>query len=152
MCDGRPLECSGCQKKAVYRYTFVSMQNTEQMELCESCPLLAKKHAQISKDSQLHIRCSSCGTSWETVCAEGLLGCASCYESFQEQLYLDLNQKGGRQLSYRKVTPSASPPLMELAALKEALHAALSQEAYEHAASLRDKIQQLQAKNDVEVK
>ena len=92
------------------------------------------------------ISCPRCGMSYVQYAKSGLLGCAQCYEAFRPELTdhliktLENSQYAGRipaelnkQVSLR----------MERDKLKRKMNHAIEAEEYEMAATLRDRIRQL---------
>jgi len=78
------------------------------------------------------------------VCSSDLLGCSQCYAAFEQQLtpLIERAQEGGAS-HLGKVPKNVGDMQVrqnKLAALRKQLALALAQEHYEQAATLRDKI------------
>lgn len=93
-------------------------------------------------------RCPVCGMSYRDFARAGRLGCSRCYHVFEERLDPLLRRIHGSDRHVGK-TPAATgegaKARRELEDLKKKLAAAVSSEAYEEAASLRDRIRQIEA-------
>ena len=100
-------------------------------------------------------RCSSCGSSFSDIVNSGRIGCADCYEKFEDKLEPSIRKIHGRTkhigkfISYKddeKADEKAEekPQISELDTLKEQLKTAVSEQRYEDAAVIRDKINELQ--------
>ena len=102
--------------------------------------------------SQVHpreeVRCPVCGMSYRDFAEVGRLGCSKCYEVFEGNLMPLLKRIHGSDRHIGK-TPAATregvQERKELENLKNELARAVSVEAYEEAAELRDKIRALEA-------
>ncbi|HEY8531863.1 MAG TPA: UvrB/UvrC motif-containing protein [Limnochorda sp.] len=92
-------------------------------------------------------RCERCGLSLDDFRRLGHLGCAHCYEQFRRQLQPALQRIHGAT-SHRGKVPSRGNETVilrrDLQRLREQLAAAIGREAYEEAASLRDRIHALE--------
>jgi len=89
-------------------------------------------------------KCPKCGSTFSDFLKRGKLGCSECYDTFNEEIRdmlenmdnptdidLDLNE-----------TPS------ELTLLEDDFNKAIAEERYEDAGKLKEKINELKAKND----
>lgn len=94
-------------------------------------------------------RCERCGLSLDDFRRLGQLGCAHCYEQFENQLQPVLRRIHGAT-SHRGKVPSRGNETVvlrrELERLRERLAAAIRREAYEEAATLRDRIHAVEAR------
>lgn len=97
------------------------------------------------------LRCSRCGTTWDTLQREGRAGCAGCYGAFRDQLGDIMNtvQRGETHLGKspraaqkrtRRLEQLRKRRDSQLEMLRNRLQEAVAQEKYEDAAQLRDKI------------
>ena len=91
--------------------------------------------------------CAQCGISLGEISTTGRVGCAQCYQSFHELLRSHLltlhgnnTHKGLMPRAYRERTER----LARAAKLRELIQAAVSREAYEEAARLRDELRALE--------
>lgn len=88
--------------------------------------------------------CPDCGTTFEEFRKTGLLGCANCYELFQEQLSPLLQRAHDGATHHVGKIPSRAGSSVDrqqrLSALRRQLTDAIGAEQYERAATLRDEI------------
>lgn len=94
-------------------------------------------------------RCQVCGMSYRDFARVGKLGCPACYETFSNRLMPLLRRIHGSDNHVGKVPIKTSGTALlrrELEEARKQLSEAIAQEAYERAASLRDKIRALEAK------
>ena len=91
--------------------------------------------------------CPQCGMSASEFGESGQLGCAACYRVFKETLVPLFKQIHGYEFHRGKIPvsdPSRQQICRTLIDLRRALKKAVGQEAYEQAAALRDRINQLE--------
>ena len=97
-------------------------------------------------------RCTYCGSSWNDIVNSGRLGCAHCYDKFEDVLSPSIEQLHGRTkhvgkcISYteepeEEKTEDAKPDTVE--SLKAELKKAIQEQRFEDAAQIRDKINSL---------
>lgn len=95
-----------------------------------------------------HAVCRRCGLSYGEFVRSGLLGCATCYESFAAELEPVLRRVQGSTRHAGKVprrAPArAASPAAQLEELRRQLEAAIREERYEDAARIRDRIRALE--------
>lgn len=98
-------------------------------------------------------RCSSCGSSFNDIVNSGRIGCADCYEKFDDKLEPSIRKIHGKTkhigkfISYsddNKSNKEQKQQISELDSLKEQLKSAVSEQRFEDAAVIRDKINELQ--------
>ena len=98
-------------------------------------------------------QCPSCGMTYEEFKKAGRLGCSGCYEAFAPQLGRLLKRihganrhRGKGQIAVRPSPPAEAPKAVadELDQLRDELTKAVSAEAFEQAAQLRDQIRDLE--------
>lgn len=101
-------------------------------------------------------RCPKCSTAFATFKATGFAGCSDCYETFYPAMRQIIKRIHGASLHTGVRASSGAPApagakapakvdiAREIAKLKETLRDAVRKEAYEQAAALRDKIQELE--------
>ncbi len=91
--------------------------------------------------------CPQCGLSAGEFGKSGQLGCAACYRAFRGTLVPLFKQIHGYAYHQGKI-PESDPSRQEtrraLIDLRRALKKAVGQEAYEQAAKLRDRINELE--------
>jgi protein arginine kinase activator len=158
------LKCQKCPKPATYHITeVVSEEQYEELHLCEECyhKFFYDSQQQAvgpkggvgqleegDEASALNQReCPVCGIKFVEFRNSGRLGCPHDYQEFREELAPLLENIHGeirhcgktpRRLPQNKQTQS------ELIQLRKQLHQAVTREAYEDAARLRDRIRQLE--------
>jgi protein arginine kinase activator len=91
--------------------------------------------------------CPQCGMSAAEFGKSGQLGCAVCYRVFKDTLVPLFKQIHGYEFHRGKIPgsdPSRQQARRALIDLRRALKKAVGQEAYEQAAKLRDRINELE--------
>ena len=91
--------------------------------------------------------CPQCGISAAEFGESGQLGCAVCYKFFKETLVPLFKQVHGHDIHRGKVPvtdPSKQQTSRTLIDLRRALKKAVSQESYEQAAEIRDRINEIE--------
>ena len=94
------------------------------------------------------IRCSTCGTTFESVRKTGMVGCAQCYADFREPLKNMMSRVHGHTQHVGRVPGGVDQKLsmkLKLDKLRQDLKRAIADEEYETAASVRDQIRALEA-------
>lgn len=100
-------------------------------------------------------RCSSCGSSFNDIVQSGRIGCADCYEKFQDKLEPSIRKIHGKTKHIGKfiscvkepdddTEKEKKPEKSELESLQEQMKSAIEEQRFEDAAVIRDKIKQLQ--------
>lgn len=97
-------------------------------------------------------RCSSCGSSFNDIVNSGRIGCADCYEKFEDKLEPSIRKIHGKTkhvgkfISYSddETKKEEKPRKSELDTLKDQLKSAIDEQRFEDAAVIRDKINALQ--------
>ena len=125
--------------------------------------LTSSSQAEIAKSFKsstkpVESRCLKCGTTYMSFKSSGFVGCSACYEAFYPAMrqiikkihgsatHAGLRYASGRPSSGAPAAPNRETLVAELAKLRKDLDGALSREAYEQAAVLRDKIKELEKK------
>jgi protein arginine kinase activator len=93
-------------------------------------------------------RCGYCGSSFNDIINSGRVGCANCYDKFEDKLTPSIEKLHGRTKHVGKsVTYTEEPEAQktpeaksELETLKEELKKAVQEQRFEDAAVIRDKI------------
>ena len=89
--------------------------------------------------------CRGCGVSIEEAIKEGRLGCVDCYEAFAKALPCSVQKSdGGERCRMPSARKSKLQKESELKRLKESLKRAVSEENFELALTLRDKIRAIE--------
>jgi protein arginine kinase activator len=99
------------------------------------------------------LQCPNCGMTYGQFGQVGRFGCSHCYESFAGQLESLLRRVQGNSRHTGKVPLRAGGTLgykREIEQLRQELQGAITSEAYERAAVLRDRIHALEDKMSAE--
>ena len=112
----------------------------------------AKDAAAAAKTAAL--TCAKCGLSYDDFRKFGRLGCGHCYISFKEQLEALLkkihgsNHHLGKMIAKSKKTPATTTKAKkdDLTSLRQDLQEAIHSEDFEKAATIRDKIRDMEKK------
>ncbi len=95
------------------------------------------------------LRCDYCGLTYAQFSKIGRFGCTSCYQNFNSKLDPLLKRVHGSTVHIGKV-PKRSGQTIEMKrqieGLKRELQAMIDQEEFERAASIRDRIRELEKK------
>jgi protein arginine kinase activator len=161
--------CDNCgTNEAAIHLTQIQNNETATRNLCESCAQamgletgtgsaaapLADFLAQMGKALGGEAvsaagTCPACGHSLEDFKRTGRLGCARCYGAFDTSLRGLLRKlHGGTQHTgkvYLPPDPAETDRTARMVALRRSLQRAVEGEDFERAASLRDRIRQLEA-------
>lgn len=161
------MVCDQCgERDAVVHLTQIVENAVTQVHLCEKCaaergiettvaepkhPLgdflqaVQQQAAQMPGDAA---RCAYCGTSIRDFRASGRLGCARCYGAFEQSLRELLRRVHGSTKHegwrYETRDPEIVTRAERLRGLRDQLQRAVSDEAFETAATLRDQIRGLE--------
>lgn len=158
----------GVNESTIHLTEIVNDQMIE-IHLCETCAqekgtefkthfnvneLLAGL-TDVSKWSETYERsianCANCKLSYEEFGKKGRLGCPHCYASFEKALVPLIRRVQRSTLHIGKrpgKNPVSSPEFGDLKLLQQRLRKCIHDEAFEEAASLRDKIKKLEEKMD----
>ena len=165
------MVCNICAKnQATVHLTEIIDDQITELHLCEECA--QKKGAQMEShfglsdllagladlgtqfnktktDSKL--KCPKCGLTYEDFKKVGRLGCGECYVAFKEALVPLLKRIHGSTQHCGK-SPKKIARIVkaknELDVLKEKLQKLIQKEDFEEAAILRDKIREIEKKNN----
>lgn len=165
-----PVMCKQCGiRPAKVHYTEIVNNNMVTMDLCVECAEakgidvqkaggyglgdlvagLIDTAAQDQSEKLGKVQCPECGFRYSEFKKTGRFGCAACYQAFEPQLRPLLRQIHG-SVRHQGRSPSGLAPKAvvrrELMDLKEELAKAVSNEEYEEAARIRDRIKQLETK------
>ena len=94
-------------------------------------------------------RCPVCGMSYRDFARVGRLGCSRCYQVFEDRLEPLLRRIHGSDTHVGKAPAGAGEKARmrrQLEDLRKQLSRAVSDEAYEEAAKIRDRIKEVEAK------
>jgi protein arginine kinase activator len=155
------MKCEKCPKQATLHITEVLREEQcEEHHLCEQCAheylyeLQPKKpggEAAPEQDEEVAAlnqrQCPHCGLTFIEFRNTGRLGCPHDYDLFSEELMPLLENIHGDRKHAGKAPrrqPRARQAQSELTKLRRQLQTAVTQEAYEEAARLRDQIRQIE--------
>ena len=149
--------CDECARKK-------SVEMEQQFGLSDLLAGLVDFGKQVEGQEISKVKCNNCNLSYDDFKKVGRLGCSQCYESFSRYLNPLLRKIHGATLHTGKtpfgVSAEKKPRVRTarvvktvvktkdgLQDLKEKLHLAIKQENFEEAATLRDKIRDLEKKS-----
>ena len=102
-------------------------------------------------------RCDTCGSTFSDITRSGLMGCADCYDLFEDQIMPSIRRVHGDATHCGKSSvsvvhpfkdeekkPEETPEISELDSLKVQLDEAVKNQEFERAAELRDRIKALE--------
>lgn len=165
------MKCNHCGKnEANTHYKRVINGKKEEMYLCEECAkelgvmddfsfepfsmdtffgnLLGAGAAALNSIAGVD-RCTYCGSSFNDIVNAGKVGCANCYDRFEDKLNPSIEKLHGRtrhvgkNVSYTVEEDEKEEAVDELTKLKEELKLAIQEQRFEDAAVIRDKIKNL---------
>jgi len=165
------MVCNICGKnQATVHLTEIIDDQITELHLCEECA--QKKGAQMESHfglsdllagladlgtqfnktkTDIKLKCPKCGLTYEDFKKVGRLGCGECYTAFKEALVPLLKRIHGSTQHCGK-SPKKIARIVkaknELEVLKEKLQKSIQKEDFEEAAKLRDKIRELEKKNN----
>ena len=165
------MVCNICGKnQATVHLTEIIDDQITELHLCEECA--QKKGAQIESHfglsdllagladlgtqfnktkTDVKLKCPKCGLTYEDFKKVGRLGCGECYNAFKEALVPLLKRIHGSTQHCGKSPKKIAKTVKaknDLEAIKEKLQKAIQKEDFEEAAKLRDKIRELEKKNN----
>lgn len=98
------------------------------------------------------VRCPVCGSAFSDIAESGKVGCAECYKTFYEELAPYLKRVHGSIKHTGKIPNSAplavKPNDEDISSLRMELNRLVSEEKYEDAAVVRDKIKRIEGKDN----
>ena len=158
--------CEICGKnEATVHYTEIINNEMTEMHLCEGCArekeAIIKPHFPLADllagltDFKVPLtvekgkagKCPRCGLAYADFRKMGRLGCGQCYYTFKDSLSLLLKRVHGSSEHVGKVPASADKEAgagRALRELRERLHQAIQKEEFEEAATLRDRIREME--------
>jgi len=168
--------CDVCNKNpATVHLTEIIDEQMNELHLCEGCArhksaameqqfglsdLLAgmadfEKPAN-KEEEVVTVKCPACGLTYADFKKIGRLGCGECYSAFRKYLAPLLKRIHGSSQHIGKNPAKAKAPSKSdkkktgLPELKNQLQKAITQEAFEEAARLRDQIKEMESKGPKE--
>jgi len=164
------------KNRATFHYTHIINNEVSEIHLCSKCALekgiggmfifphppltdlFAGLTQSLQKAREVNMpsgeRCPMCGFTYRDFRETGRLGCSKCYSTFRRHLQSMLKKiHGSNQHVGKSVTKMIEDKKeekvdlhQELLDLREKLHIAVSEEDYEQAAKIRDKIKKIERK------
>ncbi len=165
------MKCDNCDNEATVHEVTVRKGKKIEKHLCEQCAageglsvqaslpintLLSKfmMSTQLEEESETVDHCPECGMTFAEFRQSGLLGCAACYDSFEDQLtsLIERAQEGRSRHVGR--TPASGPKCLDreniIASLRQELDEAVASERYERAAQIRDELRTISESADAD--
>jgi protein arginine kinase activator len=158
--------CDICGKKpATVHLTEIIDEQMNELHLCEECAHqksaqmesqfglgdllggLAEFEKPAQEKEAVSLKCPKCGLSYADFKKIGRLGCAECYVTFKKYLGPLLKKIHGSSIHLGKSPlrgARVSKKRPDLEELRDKLQRAISSEAFEDAARLRDQIRELE--------
>ena len=100
---------------------------------------------------KIKLRCPCCGVAFSDIAETGKVGCSECYKTFYTELLPYLKRVHGSTKHAGKVPNKAPlivrPKTESLSDLRQRLNELVSNEMFEEAAIVRDKIKKLEGEN-----
>ncbi len=157
------MKCDRCDSEAVVHEIVVVSGEKVEKHLCSACAQedglapakgssLTAPLSKLVMSSSIIAKpaasgpdvCSSCGSTWADFRKSGLLGCAECYEVFEEKLTPLIERAHEGASEHTGKAPKRSAELIDkrrlAASLRKQLLEAVDAEHYERAAELRDRL------------
>lgn len=148
------MKCQHCPKLSTLQITEIHGENNfEEFHLCDECAQKylyetspKKKKGDGRDGGGTDKQCEQCGTKFVDFRNTGRLGCPHDYQAFQAELLplLESIHSSTRHAGKTPRRPSQRVRGQELTRLRKELQKAVTSEAYEEAARLRDRIRQLE--------
>lgn len=159
--------CDNCKKReSVISFTKIEDNEVTEVHLCKECAAkkfkgnflmidgfkdLFKELFNTEETIDIEKTCRFCGRRIEEVLTTSNLGCIHCYDEFRDEIN-DFLQNYQLSSVHKGKIPKSCPTDLKVGRkildLKDKLQEALILENYEEAAILRDKIRDLEVKND----
>jgi protein arginine kinase activator len=163
--------CSNCKsKEAVLHYKQIANGKKTELHLCADCAnalgytghtdsmfdigSILNDFISVPKMQAVNTvakRCSKCSMSYDEFKRTGLLGCDKCYREFGSVIEASLSQIQPSTTHKGTLSGETGEKIRkknEITELKESLKKAILDERYEDAASIRDKIKELEEKEN----
>ncbi|MFY9176622.1 MAG: UvrB/UvrC motif-containing protein [Caldicoprobacterales bacterium] len=167
--------CEKCNKNpATVHVTKIINNNKTELHLCEDCArerddfnwftsfsvndlltsFLGPMSPARSSDSIPVVKCDKCGMDYQKFKKLGRFGCQNCYEVFKDEIYPIIKKVQGGAFKHTGKRPHSQNIRMrtsrEIEELKRQLENAIKIEAFEEAARLRDRIRELESRQQQE--
>ena len=145
--DGKMSEhylCSACAQAQGFGSGLFTMNDMGKM----LASLMGQGVSSPSRIRRGQFRCESCGFDLADFETTARLGCPDCYDAFRTQLDSVIRRVQGGNVKHHGSIPDTpaqkQAPSSEIEILRAQLQKAIENEAYEEAATLRDKIRELE--------
>ncbi|MCP4568342.1 MAG: hypothetical protein GY841_12260 [FCB group bacterium] len=171
------MKCQDCgERESQVHFTKIINNEKVDLKLCKECAAKRGFHSpldnipfplanflaemmgeqQTTKGSKAmtapDLSCPNCGLTFDEFSSQGRFGCGQCYQAFRDRLQGLLRKIHGSSLHRGKLPPLLSDEgdaIKEQERLEEELHRAITDEDFERAADLRDKIKSLKENADL---
>lgn len=116
--------------------------------------MLASMFGDITKNGALaqKVQCPICGAFFSDIAKNGKVGCSECYTAFYDQLLPYLKRVHGSTKHVGKIPNNAplmvKPQTETVEVLRSELSRLVAEEKYEQAAVIRDKIKEMEEKDN----
>ncbi len=140
--------CSECAKKMGYTNIFGDMES-------EFSNFLGSFFGNVLPARTQATRCEFCGSTYSDIAKSGHVGCANCYDVFADELFPSIRRIHGNTTHCGKNSslarkakekkPAEETKEDKIKNLKAELDKAVSEQNFELAAELRDKIKEMEA-------
>jgi len=156
--------CEKCEKNhATTHIKTVVNGIVREYNLCSTCAaqsgygsnsitgMLASMLGDISPQTvKSQKRCSVCGATFSDIAHSGKMGCGECYKTFNDEILPYLKRVHGATRHVGKI-PNRAPLVVKpkektVEDLRQELARMVAEEKYEQAATLRDKIKEMEGK------
>ncbi len=104
--------------------------------------LLGEVKPQVTK------KCPLCGAAFSTIAESGKVGCAECYDTFREELLPYIKRLHGSTKHIGNTPESVIIQKDTVLELREELRRLITEEKYEQAAIIRDRIKLMEAQTN----
>jgi len=136
--------CLDCAKKKGWKNPLEGFPLAEFLASMVQLGEAKKIEGETAKEAQ--IKCPVCGITFVDFAKQGRLGCGNCYKVFREQIQDLLRKIHGSDVHRGKIPSTVGEMaviLQEERKLQEKLKKAISEEDFELAAQIRDKLKAL---------
>jgi protein arginine kinase activator len=164
-------ECCGKNPVTTYVKTIINGELTK-YSLCAECAqklgygnlltglglnygsLFGGFFGETEQKSEEALRCKCCGCSFDDIARSGRVGCPECYHTFYNRLIPLIQRIHGNAKHHGKapggeqLQPRPQSQLSQLGLMRGELREAINSEDFEHAATLRDRIRELEGKEN----
>lgn len=140
--------CSECAKKMGYTNIFGDMES-------EFSNFLGSFFGNVLPARTQATRCEFCGSTYSDIAKSGHVGCANCYDVFADELFPSIRRIHGNTThcgknsslaqKVKEKKPTKETKEDKIKNLKAELDKAVSEQNFELAAELRDKIKEMEA-------